>query len=403
MLLFYIFKGKAMNRLTFTWKHIYLLQIIFNFILGLYLLLFVDTLTNFNLNCLYLSIIFITFYLNFTKNKYLYIVEKWISILILIPIFSFYLANFFTSLSHKIPHENTILVTFYFLNYSVLYIPIIETQFAKFTNPITRIFIILLLFFNITLGSYFNPHPLSLFLQLIISTNLYGAIIFFILLFLIMKKWGFSQGFNLKHSTSKIWITLLLLLFIIWFAFFEQFLDIANSIPEAIYDWNNNVLLINFSFKKVLTALAASLIEEPMRGLNLLIILSAFKNPKKKVPLAIVLSSLIFALCHYGHLLNNPNFLNTSLQACAAFGIGCLLATIYLYTGKIWIIVGGHAFIDLIGLGFVSNNLLSNEFSQYLNGILSCAIITLLPIFVTILMMFGRRRSIINQNINLLI
>lgn len=109
---------------------------------------------------------------------------------------------------------------------------------------------------------------------------------------------------------------------------------------------------------------------------------------------------------HYVYAINSNKLdSNTNLQVVAAFGVGCFLATIYLYTGKLWLSYLFHILIDFVSfsitagsqldLGFISR---LNLGSSYNNLLLESILIALPPIIIMILMLFGQRRKVLEAN-----
>lgn len=57
-------------------------------------------------------------------------------------------------------------------------------------------------------------------------------------------------------------------------------------------------------------------------------------------------SGVIFGAVHVVNVSSSGNLLNTVAQILGAFGIGFLLAAIYLITNNLWMIMIGHGLID---------------------------------------------------------
>lgn len=59
-------------------------------------------------------------------------------------------------------------------------------------------------------------------------------------------------------------------------------------------------------------------------------------------------SGVIFGAVHVVNVSSSGNLLNTVAQILGAFGIGFLLAAIYLITNNLWMIMIGHGLIDAL-------------------------------------------------------
>lgn len=391
-------------------QKLYSFQFIFNICIGLYFVFSLDTtienssfeIGKDTISTLLLVVIFI---LNFFRNKshVLDSITNWLSIISVPYLFGYFLTEYFYVLSDEFTNQINLLQILYLLLYLVFYLPFSYIELSKLKSPITRLISIAIIFLSFTaFNDYFELTHLSPWLQLITNSRIIIAIAFSLIAFILIKKWSFHHSFNLKTSNNsdfKIIVSIALLLFGIYFAFFEQFIDLANSWTEIFWNWgsNFNSTFIDFNFANLIKALYAGILEETIRFLNISILLIAFRNLKTKVPLTVFISAFIFGIGHYAHLLDKTqNFYNISLQVISAFGVGCFLATAYLYTGKIWLIIGLHTLFDYVGYSMTSLGKMQLGFFN--NSILQCLIITFLPILVTILMLLSKNRKAIDRN-----
>ena len=115
-------------------------------------------------------------------------------------------------------------------------------------------------------------------------------------------------------------------------------------------------------------SLRAGIAEESERYINVLLILNILKNKRFRTEWAVLVSSLIFALSHFLNLFSAPPYqmtLNQVIyQAINAFGLGCFLAVLFLFSGKLWLTALVHTFYDVQGmsittLGLVGDSVLS--------------------------------------------
>ncbi|WP_232055333.1 CPBP family intramembrane glutamic endopeptidase [Lactobacillus gasseri] len=83
-----------------------------------------------------------------------------------------------------------------------------------------------------------------------------------------------------------------------------------------------------------------------------------FKSRKLRVEWSILGSSFIFALSHILNVFSAPPYQmkpdQVVHQVVNAFGIGCFLAVLFLYSGKLWLTMLIHTFADIVALSITS-------------------------------------------------
>lgn len=95
-------------------------------------------------------------------------------------------------------------------------------------------------------------------------------------------------------------------------------------------------------------ALMAGFCEEAaFRGLPLSYLMRQWKD-EKKIPTALLLTSLLFALVHGVNLLGGANLGSTVVQIAFALFIGFFLGAIYLRSGNLWPAIVVHVLNDVI-------------------------------------------------------
>ena len=95
-------------------------------------------------------------------------------------------------------------------------------------------------------------------------------------------------------------------------------------------------------------ALMAGFCEETaFRGLPLSYLMRQWKD-EKKIPAALLLTSLLFALVHGSNLLGGANLGSTLVQIVFALLIGFFLGAIYLRSGNLWPAIVVHVLNDVI-------------------------------------------------------
>ncbi|WP_431462761.1 CPBP family intramembrane metalloprotease [Lactobacillus crispatus] len=287
-------------------------------------------------------------------------------------------------------------------------IPVVVVNFPVVKNWFMRLFMIFILYLNYS----YNVNRFlgtSGVIKAIIRSGIIIALATFILAFFIAQAWQFKFQWNLKLGKSKNfqWLALILLLiFSVWFAFFNSFVTLAPSLADLLYFWQWDLSTFEVTLNSVLAAIEAGIFEETLRYLNLVILLVAMRNFKYRMIFAIVISSILFSLSHLGNLgistfLIKFDLETTLQQVVYTFGAGMLFAVIYLYTGKLWLSISIHGLVDLIAL---SETPLTRIVSPLItDGWISAIIILLIPLVVALLMMTGKRKTFMEENVGRII
>lgn len=287
-------------------------------------------------------------------------------------------------------------------------IPVVVVNFPVVKNWFMRLFMIFILYLNYS----YNVNRFlgtSGVIKAIIRSGIIIALATFILAFFIAQAWQFKFQWNLKLGKSKNfqWLALILLLiFSVWFAFFNSFVTLAPSLADLLYFWQWDLSTFEVTLNSVLAAIEAGIFEETLRYLNLVILLVAMRNFKYRMIFAIVISSILFSLSHLGNLgistfLIKFDLETTLQQVVYTFGAGMLFAVIYLYTGKLWLSISIHGLVDLIAL---SETPLTRIVSPLItDGWISAIIILLIPLAVALLMMTGKRKTFMEENVGRII
>ena len=203
---------------------------------------------------------------------------------------------------------------------------------------------------------------------------------------------------------------LLSLLFIIWYTFFSIFLGLAQSSNEIFNNWNFSLINPNYSVKYlnvveiILNSLDPAIYEEVERYGYIIILLVIFKNKKYQLQGSIFLSALLFSLSHVGNFFTTDiSFTNVISQIIVAFGLGCFLAVMLLYTGKIWINILIHFSFDFLVFSITDIGYLTVSIFNKNNGwLLKSSIELCILLFATFI--FAKfNKKILKMNIEELI
>ncbi|WP_035294366.1 CPBP family intramembrane glutamic endopeptidase [Clostridium sp. KNHs214] len=121
------------------------------------------------------------------------------------------------------------------------------------------------------------------------------------------------------------------------------------------------------------------------RGTILNLLLDKFNKTPRGIYASIIISSVIFGAAHMTNVFSGVSIKSSFIQAVGAAVLGALIATIYLRTRNIWVVVILHAFMDfssLIGSGLFGTNSVINQINSYSYVNFISYIIYLIPILV---------------------
>lgn len=343
------------------------------------------------------------------KNKHsIKIASQWLGSLTLILIFNFLIYTTTSMLNLMVKPLVLVSSIVGVVLLLLVDIPVVVVNFPVVKNWFMRLFMIFILYLNYS----YNVNRFlgtSGVIKAIIRSGVIIALATFILAFFITRAWQLKFQWNLKLGKSKNfqWLALILLLiFSVWFAFFNSFVTLAPSLADLLCFWQWDFSTFEVTLNSVLAAIEAGIFEETLRYLNLVILLVAMRNFKYRMIFAIVISSILFSLSHLGNLgistfLIKFDLETTLQQVVYTFGAGMLFAVIYLYTGKLWLSISIHGLVDLIAL---SETPLTRIVSPLItDGWISAIIILLIPLVVALLMMTGKRKTFMGENVGRII
>ena len=304
----------------------------------------------------------------------------------------------------------------YFTGMLLILIPVVKEKFGKIKQELIRlislIWLVLISIHSVGIFPIVTRKQSELLYAINASGILY-AFVTFICVYILLKLWGYYFYFNLhvKNTGKKYYSVLLLsLLFIIWYTFFSIFLGLAQSSNEIFNNWNFSLINPNYSVKYlnvveiILNSLDPAIYEEVERYGYIIILLVIFKNKKYQLQGSIFLSALLFSLSHVGNFFTTDiSFTNVISQIIVAFGLGCFLAVMLLYTGKIWINILIHFSFDFLVFSITDIGYLTVSIFNKNNGwLLKSSIELCILLFATFI--FAKfNKKILKMNIEELI
>ena len=140
------------------------------------------------------------------------------------------------------------------------------------------------------------------------------------------------------------------MLLLIWFAFFNSLANFGQNFSEILWEWKNNLTLYNFTLDRVNWAVEAALFEEIIRVLDIIALLKLFSKQKFRITLTIFASAILFALPHSLYLRAGSHINYVVGEVIFTFIGGLMYACLYLYSGKIYLLMVVHFLVDFIVL-----------------------------------------------------
>lgn len=289
------------------------------------------------------------------------------------------------------------------LYYAVMFTPFASEIGGQLKHTFVRV---LALFWWFTTIVFATPLALPLKFagshlgSLVISNGVAGAIAFFLTVTTAMRVWHLSwPGLLPQFGEDISWLVILVLLLAdVWFTVWN-----AYGTPHS---WTSLLSSYHFSWTRpnmdmTLRAFEAAVAEESLCRFGFLgCILYGLRNSENRVIWASLISSGLFGLMHYSNMVEQ-NFAMTTVQVLNAFGLGLFFTMVYLYTGQLWLTMVMHFFVDWLSFTVSGSTIMAGNVSAM--DWATLAIEAILFIGISIWMMFGNRRHVLERHANKLI
>lgn len=339
------------------------------------------------------------------KNHYFQVAAKGLSILVLPYVFNYLVYNGTSFLNQVFPSGAMFFSIMGSILLLVVNIPWVMVAMPILKNGFLRVLSIAIIDVSWTFNiNNFINLPESL--HFLVYDALIVALESFVLAFFITKAWGLKFSWNLKFvktSNFQLGSWLLLLGLMIWFIFFNTYLNIVDTWSELLsfWHWNNYEMSYHFTADIFAFAATAGIGEETIRGLEIIALLYAMRNFKNRIVLAVIISAILFSLIHLSNLntITNGTYYSVDMiaqQLTYAFGFGLVFGVFYLYTGKLWLGMLIHFLIDLETTGsYLSITMFT--------GWPATIIILVVSVLIFGWMLTGKRRKFMEDNVDRII
>lgn len=374
-------------------------------LLSLILLIFQHSLLN--LLCIALLLVSVLFMYKQYKR-----LSQTFNIIVLPYIFFYVYSDCFNLLLKSLNGLETILYIVYFLGMLALLIPVTIHDYDTIKHPIWQLLASIWIIVNLFLAPVIKIDH-GEFIMGLNRSELLLALVFLEYTYFVVKGWGYRFTFNLKVKAHFFYCLLLLVLLAVtvWISFFNTFILSATDWSQALWSWDFSLIKSTDSatmkniWQLLFSALDAGIMEESARYIFLLTLLVMFAKRKGQAIYSILLSSVIFSLLHIFNFSTPGTTVNAVLfQVLHAFGFGCLLGTILLYSGKLWLPILLHAFADFLTLSLTPLGYGGSLLDNPNTGVIALIIVTFVPLILTAFVLLNNNaKKQIYKNINLLI
>lgn len=239
--------------------------------------------------------------------------------------------------------------------------------------------------------------PGNKFFNTILSTGLWAAFAYTIWACFLARGWGYNFDFNLKFKKSINFsdgVLAFLIIFGIVDIIWNAFGGYGNNLFSVLFSYHADPM--KFTLNSFSQAAEAGIMEEMNRYLVIIVLLYALRKNKWQVPVTIFISALFFGLLHFANF-GWQKLAPTIAQVTFAFGIGLFFAVVYLYTGKLWLTMLMHFFVDF--LIFLQENgdqpgTWNGSTGEWLVAIISVVV----PVCIYLWMITGKRKLVMEEN-----
>lgn len=277
----------------------------------------------------------------------------------------------------------------------VIFILSYAQQIAKLINSNIFRLLWIIYFFQIAIAppAYFGMYGTNdNWMGTLLTTGAIGAVTYAVVIIKIMKHWHFGDPVSLIRDSAKSNFVVVTVYVLLTLLFLYSDLVSTNGLEK----------LTSFSiWKLLLTTVEAAIGEEFLCRYGILTLLLDFvRNFRLRIPIAILGSSLIFALFHFLNL-SHQNLSLTIYQFCFTAISGIFFALIFLYTGHLEMVVLIHFLFDFSssltsGNASLTGNITLSDYQSIIN-------LAILMLILLIWMMFGKRHQVMERNAKILI
>lgn len=295
------------------------------------------------------------------------------------------------------PRMGAIVASIFLLIGLVWLIPFAIAVGAEVKWTVPRLILVFWMMENLMEICTLGHIPGNKFFNTILSTGLWAAFAYTIWACFLARGWGYNFDFNLKFKKSINFsdgVLAFLIIFGIVDIIWNAFGGYGNNLFSVLFSYHADPM--NFTLNSFSQAAEADIMEEMNRYLVIIVLLYALRKSKWQVSMTIFISALFFGLLHFTNF-GWQKLAPTIAQVASAFSIGLFFAVLYLYTGKLWLTMLMHFWVDF--LIFLQKNgdqpgTWNGSTGEWLVAIISVVV----PVCIYLWMITGKRKLVMREN-----
>ncbi|WP_270488632.1 CPBP family intramembrane glutamic endopeptidase [Lactobacillus gasseri] len=295
------------------------------------------------------------------------------------------------------PRMGAIVASIFLLIGLVWLIPFAIAVGAEVKWTVPRLILVFCMMENLMEICTLGHIPGNKFFNTILSTGLWAAFAYTIWACFLARGWGYNFDFNLKFKKSINFsdgVLAFLIIFGIVDIIWNAFGGYGNNLFSVLFSYHADPM--KFTLNSFSQAAEADIMEEMNRYLVIIVLLYALRKSKWQVSMTIFISALFFGLLHFTNF-GWQKLAPTIAQVASAFSIGLFFAVLYLYTGKLWLTMLMHFWVDF--LIFLQKNgdqpgTWNGSTGEWLVAIISVVV----PVCIYLWMITGKRKLVMREN-----
>ena len=295
------------------------------------------------------------------------------------------------------PRMGAIVASIFLLIGLVWLIPFAIAVGAEVKWTVPRLILVFWMMENLMEICTLGHIPGNKFFNTILSTGLWAAFAYTIWACFLARGWGYNFDFNLKFKKSINFsdgVLAFLIIFGIVDIIWNAFGGYGNNLFSVLFSYHADPM--KFTLNSFSQAAEADIMEEMNRYLVIIVLLYALRKSKWQVSMTIFISALFFGLLHFTNF-GLQKLAPTIAQVASAFSIGLFFAVLYLYTGKLWLTMLMHFWVDF--LIFLQKNgdqpgTWNGSTGEWLVAIISVVV----PVCIYLWMITGKRKLVMREN-----
>lgn len=295
------------------------------------------------------------------------------------------------------PRMGAIVASIFLLIGLVWLIPFAIAVGAEVKWTVPRLILVFWMMENLMEICTLGHIPGNKFFNTILSTGLWAAFAYTIWACFLARGWGYNFDFNLKFKKSINFsdgVLAFLIIFGIVDIIWNAFGGYGNNLFSVLFSYHADPM--KFTLNSFSQAAEADIMEEMNRYLVIIVLLYALRKSKWQVSMTIFISALFFGLLHFTNF-GWQKLAPTIAQVASAFSIGLFFAVLYLYTGKLWLTMLMHFWVDF--LIFLQKNgdqpgTWNGSTGEWLVAIISVVV----PVCIYLWMITGKRKLVMREN-----